>query len=518
MERNQRPRAVFMAFGTKGDVYPIAAIAAAFASDQPHYHVILITHSAHQNLIDNLEDQNVSFYPITTPPVLSILQDHNSSECEDQRSFSLQKKLVKKEHRLQCLSTMEKIFDDVPSLDADFILINFFALEGWNLAELFHVRCIVGAPYVVPYCAPSSFERHFKEEFPLLYIYLQEAPAHMVCWKDVIHWMWPLFTEEWGVWRNNLNLSYCPLTDPVTGLPISHNWPPSPLLLYGFSREVVEFPGYWPRNVRVCGFWFPPMRWQFSCSCCRGISDFVSPRHQPPKDELCTLHASLQIFLKFSASDINIFIGLSSIGSMGFLKNPRVFLRVLGAVSAFTNYKFILFTAAYQPLDAAVHEFEGNASSSDPTLCDKNGVLLFRSRVFCFSGSIPYSWVFQRCAVAIHHGGSGSTASALSAGIPQVICPFILDQFYWAERMFWLGVAPPPLQANCLLQDNDDDASISKAVNSLLNAIKSALLPEVKVCASQIADKINLEDGIQESLKVLKEEIVRPSSNNQLSR
>lgn len=155
---------------------------------------------------------------------------------------------------------------------------------------------------------------------------------------------------------------------------MSHNWPQSPLLLYGFSREVVEFPGYWPKIVRVCGFWFPPMRWQFSCSDCRGISDFGSPRHQPAKDELCTLHASLQNFLKFSASDIPIFIGLSSIGSMGFLKNPRVFLRVLEAVSASTNYKFILFTAAYQPLDAAVHEFEGNASSSDPMLCNKDAL------------------------------------------------------------------------------------------------------------------------------------------------
>lgn len=23
--------------------------------------------------------------------------------------------------------------------------------EGWSLAELFHVRCVVAAPYVVPY-------------------------------------------------------------------------------------------------------------------------------------------------------------------------------------------------------------------------------------------------------------------------------------------------------------------------------------------------------------------------------
>lgn len=34
-----------------------------------------------------------------------------------------------------------------------------------------------------------------------------------VCWKDVIHWMWPLFTENWGSWRDeDLHLSSCPFT------------------------------------------------------------------------------------------------------------------------------------------------------------------------------------------------------------------------------------------------------------------------------------------------------------------
>ncbi|XP_060667250.1 uncharacterized protein LOC132799442 [Ziziphus jujuba] len=69
--------------------------------------------------------------------------------------------------------------------------------EGWSLAELFQVRCIVAAPYVVPCSAPSSFERQFKKELPLLYKYLQESPSKKVYWKDVIHWMWPLFTEYW---------------------------------------------------------------------------------------------------------------------------------------------------------------------------------------------------------------------------------------------------------------------------------------------------------------------------------
>ena len=48
----------------------------------------------------------------------------------------------------------------------------------------------------------------------------------------------------------------------------------------------------------------------------------------------------------------------------------------------------------------------------------------------------------------LHHGGSGTTAAALHAGCPQVVCPFIFDQFGWAERVEWAGVgARPPFAA-----------------------------------------------------------------------
>ncbi|KAM1014517.1 hypothetical protein ACFX2C_044496 [Malus domestica] len=235
-----KPAAAFMAFGTTGDVYPIAAIAAAFACDQILYDVVLITHSAHENLRCHLAEKHVSYLPISSPPVVPIHREHDSTE----EPGSLEKIMFSAEHRQECCLAVEKIFGSGPSMEGDFILINFFALEGWSIAELFHVRCIVAAPYVVPYSAPSSFERQFEKELPLLYKYLQEAHNTKVCWKDVIHWMWPLFSEYWGSWRcDDLNLSPCPFTDPVTGLPTWHDRPPSPLLLYGFSKEIVECPG-----------------------------------------------------------------------------------------------------------------------------------------------------------------------------------------------------------------------------------------------------------------------------------
>lgn len=201
-KKRTNPIAVFMAFGTKGDVFPIAAIAAAFGGEMKDYGVFFVTHSAHQSLSAHLAESGVTHVPISSPPVLAVREDSSPAGLSEP-SFSLQKRNVTDAHRQECLSAVESIFGVEEVMAGDFILINFFALEGWNLAELFQVRCVVAAPYVVPY----------RKEFPLLYDYLQEAPSGKVCWKDVMHWMWPLFSESWGYWRSDvLHLSSIPFT------------------------------------------------------------------------------------------------------------------------------------------------------------------------------------------------------------------------------------------------------------------------------------------------------------------
>lgn len=75
----------------------------------------------------------------------------------------------------------------------------------------------------------------------------------------------------------------------------------------------------------------------------------------------------------------------------------------------------------------------------------------------------------------------------------QIICPFILDQFYWAERMFWLGVSPEPLKRNHLVPDDLNDSTIKEAAKSLSDAINYALSSEVKARAIEISKRITLE-------------------------
>ena len=52
----------------------------------------------------------------------------------------------------------------------------------------------------------------------------------------------------------------------------------------------------------------------------------------------------------------------------------------------------------------------------------------------------PFSRLLPRCAAIVHHGGIGTTAQAMAAGIPQVVTPYAHDQFDNAARVARLGV------------------------------------------------------------------------------
>lgn len=51
----------------------------------------------------------------------------------------------------------------------------------------------------------------------------------------------------------------------------------------------------------------------------------------------------------------------------------------------------------------------------------------------------PFSRLLPACAVLVHHGGIGTTAQALAAGIPQLIVPAAFDQFDQGARIARLG-------------------------------------------------------------------------------
>ncbi len=62
----------------------------------------------------------------------------------------------------------------------------------------------------------------------------------------------------------------------------------------------------------------------------------------------------------------------------------------------------------------------------------------------------PHGRLLPRVAIAIHHGGAGTTAAAARAGVPQIVVPHVADQFYWGRQVWTLGLGSAPLRRDRL--------------------------------------------------------------------
>jgi UDP:flavonoid glycosyltransferase YjiC (YdhE family) len=58
---------------------------------------------------------------------------------------------------------------------------------------------------------------------------------------------------------------------------------------------------------------------------------------------------------------------------------------------------------------------------------------------------VSHASLFPRLRAVVHHGGAGTTHTASRAGVPQIVVPHVLDQFYFARCVQTLGVAPPAI-------------------------------------------------------------------------
>ncbi|MBC9866874.1 MAG: hypothetical protein F7O42_03170 [Opitutae bacterium] len=54
-------------------------------------------------------------------------------------------------------------------------------------------------------------------------------------------------------------------------------------------------------------------------------------------------------------------------------------------------------------------------------------------------GKMSHDQLFGHASCVVHHGGAGTTASALSAGKPHIIVPHIADQDFWGSEIERLG-------------------------------------------------------------------------------
>lgn len=113
----------------------------------------------------------------------------------------------------------------------------------------------------------------------------------------------------------------------------------------------------------------------------------------------------------------------------------------------------------------------------------------------------PHSWLFPRMAAMVHHGGAGTTAEGLRAGIPNIIIPFILDQPFWGKRVQAMGLGPQPIPQKKLTAD--------RLANAILTATGDR---NIQAKARAIGTAIRAEDGIARAVAVVKQIFGQPHS------
>ena len=116
-------------------------------------------------------------------------------------------------------------------------------------------------------------------------------------------------------------------------------------------------------------------------------------------------------------------------------------------------------------------------------LTGNSGISGQNSKTGLFIKSAPHSLLFPRAKGVVHHGGVGTMAAALKAGIPQQIIPFSVDQPFWAERLYKLGYGLKPLREKTLSSDD------------LANAFIQMNVHEVQSKAKQISSEMQAENG-----------------------
>lgn len=110
------------------------------------------------------------------------------------------------------------------------------------------------------------------------------------------------------------------------------------------------------------------------------------------------------------------------------------------------------------------------------------------------AGPMPHSWLLPHCMGIVHHGGYGTTAAGLQAGIPSLVIPHIADQFYWGQRVFELGVGPKAIKRTNLNTDK-----LTTALEELTQN------KNLRNSAEKLGESIRSENGVEKAVELIDE-------------
>lgn len=275
---------------------------------------------------------------------------------------------------------------------------------------------------------------------------------------------WPI-QKDLGGWHNSLSgvamleviwLWYQPFVNQFRrqlGLKktsftrLLHNLKSTPILS-AYSPRIIPRPPDWPESVHMSGYLF--------------LDDHTSWQ---PAPELLTF---------LDAGDPPVYFGFGSLAG----SNPEYLTNLILEALSMSSQRGLLLTGW------------GGLHTAD-----------LPDHVFVLD-SAPHSWLFPRMAAVVHHGGAGTTAEGLRAGIPSIITPFVFDQYFWGARIKALGLGPAPIPQKKLSAQRLA-AAIQLAVND----------PDIRQRARSTGESIRAEDGAGNAIKIVKTYFGHPTAS-----
>lgn len=294
----------------------------------------------------------------------------------------------------------------------------------------YHVAEAMGVPRIMAPLQPFGRTR----EFPIFSFPPLPPGSRFNLWtyrlaEQVLWWSGRRRVNHWR--KESLGLEKLGLRGPFPEI-YARREP----FLYGFSETVVPRPRDWPDHHRVAGYWFldAAMGWSPPDS----LVDFLASGPRP------------------------VYVGFGSMS--GHLARDLLPL----AVKAVTRAKQRAVLVG------------GWASEGEDDLPEE---------VYALK-EVPHDWLFPRMAALVHHGGAGTTAAGLRAGIPTVVVPFFSDQPFWGRRVHALGAGPQPIHRKHV------------TVEGLAGAISVAVWNRrVAARASAVGEKLRSEDGVDRGVE-----------------
>ncbi|KAK5072447.1 hypothetical protein LTR51_005083 [Lithohypha guttulata] len=434
---------LMLAVGSRGDIQPFIAL--ALALQRFGHRIRLATHSLFQPFVEEYgieffdlggDPRTLMSYMVENPGLMPGFVALHTGEVGARRKtmqgiiYNCWHACFRSDqivlHKHMNIGSNDRRKDVSPKVQRPFVADAIIA----NPPALGHIHCAeaLGVPLHIFFTMPWSPTKEVAH--PLANVRSNDnevKQSNLLSYLLVEGMIW----QGLGSIINRFRFKYLALDPihPTKGPMILHtmNVPHS----YCWSPSLLPKPKDWAENLAVTGYTSLDALNNYAPS--SALVDFLAKGSRP------------------------IFVGFGSI----VLGNPEEFLVLVRKTRSILQTRMVL-ALGWSGLEGDIQESED---------------------LFVLRDDCPHEWLFAQVACVVHHGGAGTTAAGLRAGVPTVTVPFFGDQFFWGDAISRAGAGPQPIPYKTL------------TAVSLSQAILSALSQDVVACAKTLGARTQSEDG-----------------------